>query len=198
MGCCCSKSSVQEDSESLTQTATSDNVTCKVGKSGDSIKVEINSNNFYAISGKGTAVGSCYLECDTAYWEVRLGDNPSGVCVGIRRGDKNLNGYLDANENGESQSIDESWYFKTASELKKGDVIGIYWDQSALPMLSFSLNGVDFPDSAFLRVRPANNIIPAVSVRESSSCEVIFDGKYFLHNTKSSKFGMIISATSLI
>ena len=201
MGGCCSKSSVDEDAVALNANSNSTNaaVTCRVGKHGEHINVKLDStNNYYTINGKGTAVGSCFLECDTAYWEVRLGDNPANVCVGIKRGDKNLNGYLDADESGAAPPVDESWYFKTTDELKKGDMIGVYWDQSALPMLSFTLNGKDVPDASFLRVRPANNVVPAVSVRDTSSCELIFDGHHFIHPSKSSKFGMIISATSLI
>lgn len=199
MGGCCSKSSVDEDAVALNTNSTNTAVTCKVGKHGEHINVKADSaNNYYTISGKGTAVGSCFLECDTAYWEVRVGDNPSNVCVGIKRGDKNLNGYLDADESGTAQPNDESWYFKTTEGLKKGDVIGVYWDQSALPMLSFTLNGKDVSDASFLRVRPANNVLPAVSVRDLSSCELIFDGHHFIHQSKSPKFGMIISATSLI
>lgn len=202
MGCCFSKKSATEDDKvALKANETHGNVTSKIGKHGDEIKIEhIQSNNFYSIRGKGTAVGSCFLECDTAYWEVRINDNPSGICIGIKRNDKNLNGFLDTDQSGTSPSVEESWYFKcnSESELKSGDVIGVHWDQTALPMLSFTLNGNDVSDRSYLRVRPANNILPAVSLKEGSSCDFIFDGNHFLQKPKASRFGAIICATSLI
>lgn len=67
-----------------------------------------------------------------------------------------------------------------------------------LPMLSFSLNGCDVPNASFLRIRPATDVLPAVSVQQGSTCEMIFDGQHFLFPPKSRKFKMIVCATSLI
>ena len=201
MGCCCSRSS----EEVVESTSINSSVSSRIGKHGVDVKISSNPTaNSFIVKGSGTAIGSCILECDSAYWEVKIGENPQGVRLGIKRNEgkqtKALNGYLDdvlEENNANKDSIEDTWYLKDV-EYKKDDVIGVYWDQIDLPMLSFSINGKMMTDSSYLRIRPANNIIPAVSVRDGSSCEVIFDGNNFSFPPKSSRFGSIVCASSLI
>jgi hypothetical protein len=210
MGCCCSKRRDEEDDDVIElSTATNDAVSCKLGKFGSKVKViQDVTNNRYKVSGIGTAIGSCPLECDSAYWEVVVGDNPEGVFIGVKRfhekrhGTKVLDGFLDdpvptPETPTDGNVIIDSWYMKEVS-VKKGDVIGIYWDQIDLPMLCFSLNGVPQQNSAITRVRPTANIYPAVSIKEGSTCEITFDGTSFVHVPKSSRYSAIVCATSLI
>ena len=142
-------------------------------------------------------MGSCSLDCDTAFWEVVLGKKPEGIRVGIKRCTKQstiqLSGQLDGKGEGESPS----WCLEGHS-FKEGDVIGVCWDQTDLPMLSFTLNGAILPTGSITRIRPANDIYPAVSLTKESTCEIIFDGAHFLKSAPSSKFSMIVCATSLI
>ena len=200
--CCCCRSNAdgsRSDVE-LTSNATSRSVMCKCGLYGNDVHISVDSkNNYIAVKGKGIALGSSTLDCDTAYWEVRVGQNPEGVRVGIKRfhiaKPAELSGNLgDPVIPGEDSP---AWCFQGPT-LKTGDVVGVYWDQTDLPMLSFSLNGNIIPEASILRVRPAFDIVPAVSVQQDSTCEMIFDGNHFLNQPKSTKFQMIISAKSLI
>jgi hypothetical protein len=197
MGGCCSRNDTDNDTIEMSSSMNVA-VTCKSGLYGNNVKVSTDpSTNFYSVSGQGTALGSCVLDCDTAYWEIRIGNKPECVCVGIKRFNTKKPVSLD-----ESLAVDSTtaWLFNNeGTELKKGDVIGVYWDQTDLPMLSFSLNGELLLDSSINRIRPAIDIIPAVSVESGSTCEMIFDGNHFLYPpTSNGKFKMIICASNLI
>lgn len=198
MGCCFGIPTEDRDHLELTSTV-NDAVTCKCGAAGAQVQVvRPSQKSNFNISGSGTVIGSCPLEGDTATWQVKVGDSPQNICVGIKRYNKkkpcSLNdGLVDAENHQESPA----WFLKNAG-LKKGDVVGVYWDQTDLPMLSFSLNGQLLVDMSVMRIRPANDIYPAVSVSGDGNCEIIFDEDQFLHPPISSKFKMIICASSLI
>jgi hypothetical protein len=182
-------------------TVTNAAVTCRRGLFGKDVKATTDpTTTFCKVEGHGTCIGSCSLDCDTAYWEVRVGDNPEGVCIGVKRFNPKQPSDLciGLDEKGSDAETQSESYLFSGQNLKSGDVLGIYWDQTDLPMLSFAINGVEMPSSAILRIRPAIDIYPAVSVKKGSSCEMIFDGNHFLHPPKSSKFKMIVCATSLI
>ena len=199
--CCCgTRGGSSEDDGVEMENVHNITTMCRSGLHGPEIALTVaNSNNFITVKGKGTALGSCSLDCDTAFWEVRVGNQPQGVCVGVKRFNPKkpakLTGLLDDSPNADEDS--PAWHFK-GPELKSGDVIGVYWDQTDLPMLSFSLNGNIIPEASILRIRPAIEIVPAVSCQHGSTCEMIFDGNNFLKPPKSSKFKMIISAKSLL
>jgi hypothetical protein len=199
--CCCKKEGgISNDDEMELTNGTNTSVMCKAGLYGNDVHISVDqSNNYITVKGKGIALGTSTLDCDTAYWEVRIGENPVGVRVGIKRFHIKKPADLSGNLDDTAVEGDDSpaWYFQ-GPELKTNDVIGVYWDQTDLPMLSFSLNGNIIPEASILRIRPAFDIVPAVSVEKDSSCEMIFDGNYFLNQPKSSKFQMIISAKSLI
>jgi hypothetical protein len=194
MGCCCAKDQGEPELEltSVTNAA----VTCKIGPCGKNVAVRMNDDmNAFEIKGNGTALGSCPLDCDSARWEVIIGDGT--VQLGVKRFNKksptSLEGTLLESEADQSTA----WPLKDV-ELRSGDVVGIYWDQTDLPMLSFSLNGNPIINAAINRVRPSSDVHAAVSVSNNGSCTVIFDENYFKHPSISSKFKMIICSTSLI
>jgi len=208
MGCCCGKSNNSDTQIEVISTETNSLVCPKIGKHGHHIKVEYDTNKkYYSLQsqgGPGIALGSCHLDCDTGYWEVKIGENvtsSSSAAAGILIGVKRLQDKQQATkllDNCFSEEATDCWYLKDVT-YKKGDVIGIFWDQTALPMLSFSLNGSLLPDdTSILRIRPANDIVPAISLQDSCSCDVIFDANTFQYPPKSSKFGQIICATSII
>lgn len=174
-------------------------VTCKLALLGSKLKSSMGSKNSYKIEsvGDGSALGSCPLDCDTAFWEVKIGENPSGIKVGVKRYSPKTPVSLDTllDDNGENQP--PSWSL-SGVELKTGDIVGVCWDQTDLPMLSFLLNGVELPSNSINRVRPANDIYPAVSLTTGSTCEILFDGDHFIHPSSNPKFKMIVCATSLI
>jgi hypothetical protein len=204
MGCCCSKRNLQKSIELQTaMNSMNEAVTCKCGIAGENVNIHRNSsNNSYtlqSLQGSSIAIGSCSLECDTAMWEVRVGKHPENVSIGVKRWNKknsikDLNG--DLNDDTVNDNI-SAWILKGVT-LKENDIVGIYWDQTDLPMLTFSLNGEPLLDAAIIRIRPSNDVYPAVSVANGASCDFIFDGKYFSFPPKSSKFKMIVCATSLI
>ena len=193
MGCCFSKG--QADEVELLEKA-SDAVCCKSGTKGENVSVtDIPKSCAYSVEGSGTMIGSCCLDCDTAMWEVRVGKNPEGLKIGVKRCPKkagDFNTHLDS----EHDPASPSWHLSD-TPLKEGDVVGVYWDQTDLPMVSFSVNGkmVGF---CVTRIRPSQDIYPAVSVREGSTCDIVFSGKDFKFPPKSSKFQMIICASNLI
>ena len=201
MGSCCCKRGSQTDSDKVELTkaaeeAHSDNVTCKCRVGGSNVVITPE-QGCYTVKGTGTAIGSCMLDCDTAYFEIKIlsvtgGD---GVRGGVKRyypkQSNNLNELLDANH-----PDSPAWYL-SGKTLKDGDVIGIYWDQTDLPMLSFTLNGKEVFENNVNRIRPSGDVFPAVSV-ENSTCQFVFDEKLFSFPPKSKKFRQIICSMSII
>jgi hypothetical protein len=180
--------------------ATNAAVTCKCGVYGPQIKTVVDPvTHITRVEGSGTALGSCALDCDTGYWEVKLGANPAGVTIGVKRYNAKkaspLTGSL-------KDGGDDNFIFVPPSStvLKAGDVVGVYWDQTDLPMLNFTVNGIEIPSASIMRIRPAQDILPAISLDAgtNSSVEFIFDGNHFCYPPKSGKFKMIVCATSLI
>jgi hypothetical protein len=172
--------------------------TCKLGLKGENVKVSLNrEKNTYSLSGKGIAIGSCGLDCDTACWEVHIGKNPNGIKVGVVRFNPKKPTSLEEPMDGKGDGVTPSWCFSD-HQVKEGDIVGICWDQTDLPMLSFCVNGDLISTGAVTRIRPANDLFPAVSVDEGSTCAVVFDGNNFIKGSPSSKFPAIVCATSLI
>jgi hypothetical protein len=169
---------------------------CKSGKQGNGVVVspKQQEDGTFRVSGTGSMIGSCALDCDTAYWEVIISKNPSECKLGVKKfskGDGNLDGTLSVG--------DATWLFDDSKHpLKEGDVVGLYWDQTDLPMLSFTVNGQQVPACAVNRVRPAVDIFPVVSVSGDSVVEISFNASNFKTPPKSKKFSMIICATQLI
>lgn len=103
----------------------------------------------------------------------------------------NLNDVLESGE--------KVWLFdKSKHSLRQGDVVGFYWDQTALPMLSFTVNGEEVPSLSINRVRPAIDVFPAVSVKGRTTVSFCFTSDSFKHPPNKSKFSMIVCASSLI
>lgn len=199
--CCCFKSKSKKDSDSnveLSESVTNSAVTCKCGSVGKNVKVQHDTTtNIYTCTGSGTFLGSCALDCDTAFWQVRVGANPCDVRIGVKRfvSKKSIN--LD---NGlEHEDTDSpAWWYQGDRQLQTGDVVSIYWDQTDLPMVSFAINGEDIHTASITRIRPACDVLPAISVANNASAEVIFDETSFVHPPKSKKFKMIVCAMSVI
>jgi len=210
--CCCLKrrGALTDDVEEIElQNATNKEVICRGGLTGKDVSMVLDGGCYKVSGGAGTALGSCALDCDTAFWQVRVGNKPEKICIGVKRfntkkqNNTSLGGQLESSDSlvaSPSDTESPSWMFKGAPNvtLKTGDIVGVYWDQTDLPMLSFSVNGEDVPEAAIMRIRPAIDIYPAVSVDTDASCELIFDANYFVGQPKSPKFKMIICSTSLI
>lgn len=139
------------------------------------------------------------MDCDTAYFEVKVGaKNPTNVLIGVKQFSPKKNINLDTQLSDPADPVSPSWYLKGDSlSLKENDVIGIHWDQTDLPMISFTLNGKILSFGDVNRVKPANDIYPAVSITDAE-CELIFDDNCFNFPAKSRKFQMIVCATSII
>lgn len=197
MGCCLGKKDNHFDVE--LSTTTNDAVTCKCGLTGSGVKVvHDGQNNRFNINGSGTVISSCPLDCDTGRWEVVIGKGAANIQVGIKRFDKkhptDLNGTL---KDTESDAKSPSWYMKGV-DLKEGDVVGVYWDQTDLPMLSFTVNGKAVSSADINRVRPSSDAFAAISIKGEGSCSFVFDEAQFKYPSKSGKFKMIICSTSII
>ena len=201
MGSCLACLKAQKTSKNdveLSNTVNAIHTTCKLGLKSDNIKATYDKDtNSYTLEGKGTALGSCSLDCDTAFWEVRVGKNPQGLRIGVKRVNMKKPPPLDGTLDGTGEGDSPSWCLSDVT-LKEGDSIGVCWDQTDLPMLSFCHNGELLMQGSINRIRPANDICPAVSLEGDSTCQLFFDGKYFSKPPPSSKFSMIVCATSLI
>lgn len=196
MGCCFTKPKRAEEHELSSSTNAA--VTCKSGPAGDRVSVHHNDvNNSYDVKGHGTYLGSCALDCDCARWEVVVED-PTAVTIGVKRFNKkaptDLSSTLDTYQD---DKVSPSWIMKDI-DVKGGDVVGVYWDQTDLPMLSFTLNGSIVHQASINRVRPSNDVFPAVSVTGNGKCTVIFDENHFKFPSIASKFKMIICSQSII
>jgi hypothetical protein len=198
MGCCFSKRNNDDGDIEINLSTTNQALTCKIGLHGEKITVTPG-NDVYEIQGTGIVLGSCPLDCDTARWEVIVGSlsSDNGIQIGVKRSQKkaptNLNGQL-------SESVldpeSPSWLLQGV-KLKEGDVVGVYWDQTDLPMLSFTVNGSVVSHASINRIRPSSEIFPAVSIT-NSSCSFVLDEKGFKYPSLSSKFKMIICSASII
>jgi hypothetical protein len=207
---------------------------CSCGKMSPAMQTDSNSGE---ITGYGTLLGSCPLDCDTARWEVVIGKNITSteqIQIGIKRYFKHVpNDHLlltmeqansDSKQSNSPANETIGFYLSDSSlSLKEGDVIGVYWDQTDLPMLQFSYNGNVLMSQSVNRIRPSNDMYVAVSLvpgasegegnnnnspskrkanRSSSSSngsfKLLFHDHEFKYPSIASKFHMIICSTKLI
>mmetsp|Transcript_3985 Transcript_3985/g.4067 ORF Transcript_3985/g.4067 Transcript_3985/m.4067 type:complete len:199 (-) Transcript_3985:76-672(-) len=192
---CFKKGEKLNDNEAEMSQTANRAVMCKVGLYGPDVKVKDNpKRNSYLLEGTGIMLGSCMLDCDTAFWEVVVGKNPEGLKIGIKRFNAKkktpLTGELDS-------KAEDAWYLENF-KYQEGDVIGVCWDQTDLPMVSFCHNGELVGTGAINRIRPSIDLFPAVSLANGATCEVIYNGDNFIKAPPSNKFKMIVCASSLI
>ena len=141
-----------------------------------------------------------------AYWEVKIVKGGAGVNIGLKKYVAKrpipLDGKLETETN-DGKGSEPCWILQRdlmgkQTTLNDGDVIGIHWDQTDFPMVSFTLNGVFLPSASITRIRPAQDIFPAVSCADGSVAEVCFDGSNFAFKPIASKYTAIVCASSLI
>ena len=199
MGCCCGKGSPDVTEDLEMGDVTNDAVLCRIGLKGDQVNV-VESNQRFRVSGEGTVLGSSMLDCDIGYWEVTVGKNPKACQVGIKRFVKkkptSLNSVLKVDEKDNTGWILDVG--KLDDKLKEGQVIGIHWDQSDLPMVSFTVDGKLHPNASISRIRPSIDLYPAVSVTDGATAELAFNEEAFQKKPWASKFRMIVSATNML
>lgn len=229
MGCCSSSEDTDEVVIEL-NTTTNAAVQCHKGRSAEGLHITNADNGNIIVKAAssdsgGIMLGSCSLDCDVAYWEVKIIKNKtnnedkdesknsgSGIGIGLKKFQaKNpvpLTGFI-SNSDNDGKGASPSWSLNTVhlgkskekelTDFKEGDIIGVHWDQTDFPMVSFTLNGNFLPNASITRIRPAQDIYPAISIHGSNQIvEVVFDSANFTHKPLSSKFGGIICASSLI
>jgi hypothetical protein len=118
---------------------------------------------------------------------------PTGVSIGVirfsgKRSNERLPRNVEKNKN--------AWLLDGV-ELAKGDVVGIYWDLTDSPVLSFSINGV-MNSFTINKIRPTIDLFPLIKLEKGSTCKLNFKASGFRHPPKKEKFGPIICASSLI
>jgi hypothetical protein len=209
MGCCFGKASTTREIEvrDLNKEVANEALICKLGARGEKIKVHAGESGF-GVSGSGMVLGSCPLDCDTARWEViihKLGNSGPGetpsIQIGVQRYNPkqfkvNLNASLLDNEDSKESP---AWLLKGVS-VGEGDIIGVYWDQTDLPMLSFTRNGQLLGQASINRIRPSTDIYPAIALSGNGGNEVkmVFDDASFKFPPIASKFKMIICSSNII
>lgn len=201
MGCCLVRARDEGKETEMTEQTINVTLTCKAGCKGKGVTVnDDTTSSGFKLSGKGVLIGSCPLDCDTARWEVVIGKlNGGKIDIGVKRYHPKTPCNLDNSlPEGKDDANSQAWFLEDCS-LKEGDVVGIYWDQTDFPMLSFTLNGTLLRSNSISRIRPSSDVYPAVSVSGGEgSCTVIFNEKGFRFPSISSKFKMIICSSSIL
>jgi hypothetical protein len=205
MGGCCSSS--EDDVEVVElNNVTNAAVQCQGGKCGSNIKMSRSEGGDFKVSGSGVMLGSCCLDCDIAYWEIKVLKGGASVNIGLKKFHAkrpvSLEGTLKSENDGKGNEPEwvllREYLPKDCPELKEGDVIGVHWDQTDFPMVCFTLNGVFLPNASITRIRPAQDIYPAISVVGDGQVLTRFSGDNFEHKPIASKFVPIVCATNLI
>mmetsp|Transcript_30039 Transcript_30039/g.32729 ORF Transcript_30039/g.32729 Transcript_30039/m.32729 type:complete len:234 (-) Transcript_30039:274-975(-) len=180
---------------------------CQLGLKSQNLKILPNSTE---LTGSGTILGSCPLDCDTGRWEVHIVKGITStdqLQVGIKRFYKHVspdNLLVTLEQGNEAKNNETIAYYLSDSKLtlKENDVIGVYWDQTDLPMLQFSLNGELLFSVSVNRIRPSNDMYVAVSLDGSKTSngvfKIVFNEDEFKYPTIANKFKMIICSTKLI
>eukprot|EP00298_Acanthocystis_sp_HF-20_P029054 c7920_g1_i1.p1 GENE.c7920_g1_i1~~c7920_g1_i1.p1 ORF type:complete len:198 (-),score=80.46 c7920_g1_i1:47-640(-) len=128
-----------------------------IAKSDEGIVV-----NRLCVSGLGLAIISAILHQDSAYWEVHI-TKPGGISIGVCP----KNGSL-------TTSSLASW---GVSDLQKGDVVGICFQQSYFPMLTFFVNQKPVEEKGIDKVK--GEVAPAIYLQDNAEVEFHFtDLKY--------------------
>lgn len=210
-GCCSTKGSADDEVVvELNDAVVNACVQCKAGKHGPDVQVKSTDTGNFSVTGSGgIMLGSCSLDCDVAYWEVKVVKGGKGVNIGLKKYRPkqpcDLGGQL-ATQSNDGKGADPCWILqhehlgksREGEGFREGDVVGVHWDQTDFPMVSFSLNGDFLPSASITRIRPAQDIYPAVSCAAGAAVEVCFDGTLFVHKPIAGKFCQIICASSLI
>eukprot|EP00299_Pterocystis_sp_00344_P012907 c6258_g1_i4.p1 GENE.c6258_g1_i4~~c6258_g1_i4.p1 ORF type:complete len:211 (+),score=52.70 c6258_g1_i4:1-633(+) len=111
------------------------------------------------VSGQGVAVSKMVIEQDAAYWEVIV-LQPGHIAVGVAK--PAAAEQLPPTLGEGTTSFGSTW---GVLELAKDDVIGVCFQHSDLPMITFFLNGQPCEGREVIRVK--GPVCPAVGVGES-------------------------------
>eukprot|EP00300_Choanocystis_sp_HF-7_P025058 c2670_g1_i2.p1 GENE.c2670_g1_i2~~c2670_g1_i2.p1 ORF type:complete len:161 (-),score=39.45 c2670_g1_i2:110-592(-) len=139
------------------------------------------------VEGEGTLLVNLQLEQDAAYWEVVV-VRPGTISAGLSKHDPSQ---IESTIGEGTQSFGSTW---TAQELKEGDVIGICFQQSDFPMLSFTLNGLVDDGRSVKRFR--GDTFPAVTVKDSAQIRFEFDN--FKYQPPTSRFVAVMVAKNML
>ena len=151
-------------------------------------------------------LASSAAEQDYCYFEVRLVDLPpdADFSVGVaRQSQEPLKDFAQGNLGAAGEP---GWGLSASTmaslEMRAGDVIGVYIDQSGAPRVDFALNGKRLgPDYALPRSKAEEirgQIYPAVSVGNGASLECDFDEAHFKHLSPTESFKSIIVAREML
>lgn len=225
MGCCCSSEDVDTASSGEVELETRNVANMpKIGLHSKFMKIARIDHGLFKIKGKGVALSSCMLEADIAYWEMVIPARPANgaltekVMVGVSRFMKNqketpiLDTPIDfaaVDEGGDNSALVKShptlqvpfWGMPVSIPSNEKDtVIGVHFDQTDLPMLSFTVNDELQLSKSINRIKPSQNLYVSVSIPQGyeDECIVIFDDAHFKGKPAANKFGPLICSSSLI
>eukprot|EP00941_MAST-03F_sp_MAST-3F-sp1_P005700 g5700.t1 len=141
----------------------------------------------FVIIGDGTALANAALHQSRAYWEVKVleaGDFSIGVSHRLKP--EHLNGQLGDNSR-------HSWGLRVDGNsgllAKTGDIFSVSLDQSEIPVLHFSLNGVRLENRSIRGIRGL--VFPAMSVTNGSRLDANFGPTAFVHEPPKGFAGII-------
>ena len=225
MGCCCSSEESADTAIEEVELETRNVANMpKIGLHSKHMKIARIDHGLFKIKGKGVALSSCMLEADIAYWEVVIPSSSSrtsgkeNVMVGVSRFMKNQKGtpildtpvdFTAVNECGDNNVSVKAlptqqvpfWGMPVSiHNHEKDTVVGVHFDQTDLPMLSFTVNDELQFSKSINRIKPSQNLYVSVSIPDGceNECIVIFDDAHFKGKPSANKFGPLICSSSLI
>lgn len=132
MGQCLSNCFKKKRQESVHNEVVQNVMYCKTGRTGSRMVATARGDSIQ-ISGTGIFLGSYMLDCDSAYWEVRVKENPKGVRIGLMRYNDKVSVSLEGSLVADPENC---WVLNHNNiDLRTDDIIGVCWDQTDFPML---------------------------------------------------------------
>mmetsp|Transcript_22336 Transcript_22336/g.68943 ORF Transcript_22336/g.68943 Transcript_22336/m.68943 type:complete len:202 (-) Transcript_22336:2317-2922(-) len=164
------------------------------------------------VHGSGTVFADAAIHQDAAYWEVKIIKNGGRIVWGISRDIERdaLNAALSIKEGEDSACVLDSANLDPTSNpdpedeaphsgimvLNTNDVLGVYVQQSDLPMVQFYCNGQEIPETAVNRFRGL--MYPCVSVMGGAIVKVTFNEESWEYPPAQKKYQAMMKAQELI
>ncbi|GMI30464.1 hypothetical protein TeGR_g4723 [Tetraparma gracilis] len=204
MGCCFSSS---PDSSVELTSQSDDSAPIKIVESSNAMCMYMEDRNCLTAECEGklaAASAPVCVEQDRSYWECQVthpGEGEFELIVGVAKKTP-LESLAAVLPSSASDPLPSDLYCVRIPDLKKGDVVGVCFDQSDLPMLTFRLNseitshhvtrvrGAVFPFVAFTGGDPAEG-------RTTTAVSVVFRRDKF-RAEKPDRFDVLMAASSLI
>jgi hypothetical protein len=207
MGCCFSSDS-SSDAEEIEMKFTADTPDIKVEdkSTANVMSMYMEDKNCLTSDGEGSvaaAMAPVVLEQDKCYWEIQVDytgkDEDFFLYAGVS---KKNDVAASAGELSSFEAFSDPMFLVKIPDLKRGDTVGVCFDQSDLPMLVFRVNN-EITSHHVTRVK--GSVHPFVAFTSGSpdqsatttAVSLVFKGKRF-KGKMPQKFDAVLAASNLI